>query len=103
MKKAGDILKEFMREKGWLNGNPYDPLFQGWARVAGDALAAHARLVDVQKGFLLVEVDHPGWLQVAQLRKSTLLEAARQAAPLAGIDGVKFRVGSGTAKPGAPH
>jgi len=94
MKKVGDLLKEFMREKGWLEGNPYDPLFRDWATIAGESLAGHARLVDVHNRVLLVEVDHPGWLLMAQLRKAALLEAARAHAPLAGIEGLRFRVGT---------
>ena len=93
MKSVGDLLRQLLRERGWTNGNPYDPLFSGWSGVAG-SLASHSRLIDIQNGILLVEVDHPGWLQVAQLRKDTLLTAARRAAPLAGIDGIRFRVGS---------
>jgi len=94
VKSVGDLLRQLLREKGWTNGNPYDPLFSGWGGIAGGALASHARLLDVQNGILLVEVDHPGWLQMAQLRKDALLAAARRAAPLAGIDGIRFRVGS---------
>ena len=94
MKSVGELLRQLLREKGWTNGNPYDPLFAGWGSIAGRSLAAHARLRDVQNGILLVEVDHPGWLQMAQLRKEALLAAARRAAPLAGIDGIRFRVSS---------
>ncbi len=100
MKKIGELLKEFLREKGWLQGNPYDPLFREWDRVAGTTLAAHARLVDVRNGILLVEVDHPGWLQMIQLRKTALLEAARRVAPLASVEGMKLRVGVGDVSPG---
>jgi predicted nucleic acid-binding Zn ribbon protein len=103
MKKIGDLLKEFLREKGWLSGNPYDPLFQEWKRIAGDALAAHSRLIDVQNGVLLVEVDHPGWLQMLQLRKAPLLEAARRAAPLASIEGVRVRLGAGASPASTDH
>jgi predicted nucleic acid-binding Zn ribbon protein len=95
MKRIGDLLKDYMKEMGWLSGNPYDPLFQRWKEIAGEALASHARLVDVQNGLLLVEVDHPGWLQMLQLRKSALLAAARRAAPGASIEGVKARLGGG--------
>jgi predicted nucleic acid-binding Zn ribbon protein len=93
MKKVGDLLKEFMRERGWLEGNPYDPLFRDWGGIAGESLAAHARLIDIQNKVLLVEVDHPGWLLMAQLRKAALLEAARRAAPRAGVENIRFRVG----------
>ncbi len=95
MKKVGDLLREYLREKGWLQGNPYEPLFREWPRLAGETLAAHSRLVDVQEGYLLVEVDHPGWLQMVQLRKSTLLDAARRAAPGTVIEGIRVRLGPG--------
>jgi predicted nucleic acid-binding Zn ribbon protein len=100
MKKVGDLLRQFMREQGWETGSPWAPLFRDWPAIAGHGLAAHARLVDVQKGFLLVEVDHPGWLQMAQLRTASLLEAARRAAPGVEINGLKLRVG-GSSSPGA--
>jgi predicted nucleic acid-binding Zn ribbon protein len=95
VKKIGDLLKEYLKEMGWLEGNPYEPLFQGWKQIAGEALAAHSRLIDVHNGMLLVEVDHPGWLQMLQLRKTALLEAARRAAPQAGIEGIRTRLGGG--------
>jgi hypothetical protein len=95
LKSIGDLLKEYLREKGWLGGNPYDPLFREWNRLAGEALAAHSRLLDVHEGFLQVEVDHPGWLQMGQLRKSAILEEAKRTAPGARIEGVRFRLGGG--------
>ncbi len=97
MRRVGELLRQFMSERGWDAVNPYAPLFQGWDAIAGRALASHARLIDVQRGFLLVEVDHPGWLQVAQLRKAALLDGARKAAPHAQIEGLKLRVGAGPA------
>jgi predicted nucleic acid-binding Zn ribbon protein len=92
MKKIGDLLKEYMRERGWLAANPYQPLFEQWAKVAGESLARHTRLVDVRNGILLVDVDHPGWLQILQLRRTALLEGARGVAPMANIDGIRGRL-----------
>jgi predicted nucleic acid-binding Zn ribbon protein len=94
MKKIGDVLKDFLREKGWLAGNPYEPLFLEWKRIAGEALAGHSRLVDVHNGILLVEVDHPGWLQMLQLRKAAIMDAARRTAPLASVEGIRVRLGT---------
>ncbi len=93
MRKIGDILKDYLRERGWLNENPYTPLFAGWSQVAGD-LAAHTRLRDVRDGIMLVEADHPGWLQMARMRKEALLSAARAAAPDARITDVRFLLGA---------
>jgi predicted nucleic acid-binding Zn ribbon protein len=93
MKKVVDLLREYLREKGWLEGNPYEPLFTRWQEIAGAAMAAHARLVDVRIGILIVEVDHPGWLQMLRLRQDALLEAARKAVPLASVAGIRVRLG----------
>jgi predicted nucleic acid-binding Zn ribbon protein len=103
VKKAGDVLKRYLREKGWLDGGPYDALFRAWPAIAGNELAPHTRLVDVQKGMLLVEVDHPGWLQMVRLRQAGLLEAARQVAPNVPVSGIKARVGAGHTRPGGEH
>ena len=89
MKKVGELLKEYLRERGWLTANPYQPLFSGWQEIAGAALAAHSRLSDVRQGVLIVEVDHPGWIQMARLRQDAVLAAARKAAPEASLQGIR--------------
>ena len=93
MKKVGDLLREFLKEKGWLGGNPYEPLFAQWQKIAGESMAGHVRLVDVHNRTLIVEVDHPGWLQMLRLRQDALLEAARKAVPSLSLEGIRARVG----------
>lgn len=93
MRKVGDLLREFLKEKGWLGGNPYEPLFAQWQKIAGEAIAGHVRLVDVHNGMLVVEVDHPGWLQMLRLRQDAILEAARKAAPQVSVEGIRARLG----------
>ena len=93
MKKVGDLLREYLRERGWLGGNPYDQLFARWEEIVGNKMASHARLVDVRNGILVVEVDHPGWLQMFRLRQDALLEAVRGAVPDVLLKGIRVRVG----------
>jgi len=93
MRKVGDILKDYLRERGWLTSSPYAALFSDWAAVAGSNLAAHTRLIDVRNGVMIVEADHPGWLQVARMRKEALMSQARAAAPEAHIQDVRFLLG----------
>ncbi len=81
MRKAGDVLRDFLKDRGWPADDPYAALFRGWEAVAGRELAARSRVVEVEDGVIVVEVDHPGWLQMLQLRKRALLEAARKAVP----------------------
>ncbi len=50
MKRVGDLLREFLKERGWPAEDPYAPLFARWTDVAGADLAAHGRLVEVENG-----------------------------------------------------
>jgi predicted nucleic acid-binding Zn ribbon protein len=96
VKKVGDVLRDFLKERGWPTEDPYAPLFGGWEAIAGRDLGSRSRVVEVEDGVLIVEVDHPGWLQMLQLKKRTLLEAARKAAPGGRIEDLRGRL-SGTA------
>jgi len=93
VKKVGELLKEYLRERGWLTANPWQPLFAGWPQIAGEGLAAHSRLSDVRGGVLVVEVDHPGWIQMARMRQDRILAAARKAAPDAVLEGMRVVLG----------
>ena len=94
MRKVGDILREYLRERGWLTENPYAALFQRWSEVSGTPLAGHTRLRDVRDGVMIVEADHPGWLQMAVMRKEALLFAARRIAPPARLTGIRLVLGA---------
>jgi predicted nucleic acid-binding Zn ribbon protein len=98
MKSVGELLREYLKERGWLKANPYEPLFREWADIVGESLAEHVRLLDVQDGVLILEADHPGWLQMIQLRKQMILEGARARAPEATIAGLRTRLGAGDSR-----
>ena len=92
MRKAGDVLRDFLKERGWPTEDPYGPLFRAWEDIAGPELGTRSRVVEVEDGVIVVEVEHPGWLQMLQLRKRALLEAARKAAPLCTIQDIRGRM-----------
>jgi predicted nucleic acid-binding Zn ribbon protein len=102
VRQIGDVLRDFLKEHGWPTEDPYAPLFRGWDRIAGPELGSRSRVVEVEDGVIVVEVDHPGWLQMLQLRKRALLEASRKAAPGGRIEDLRGRMVR-QAPPGSPH
>jgi predicted nucleic acid-binding Zn ribbon protein len=92
VKRIGDLVRQFLEDRGWDAGDPYSPLFAGWKQVVGEPLAGHSRLAEVEDGVLIVDVDHPGWLQMLAMRRKAVLEAARRAAPEARIEGLRARI-----------
>jgi len=92
MRKVGDVLRDFLKERGWPTEDPYAPLFRGWEEIAGRELGSRSRVVEVEDGVIVVEVEHPGWLQMLQLRKRSLLKAARAAVPGGRIEDLRGRL-----------
>jgi hypothetical protein len=66
--------------------------FGSWKALVGDKIAAHSRVVDVDKGVVIVEVDHPGWnQQLSFIKKRVLAELGRKFPDL-GIISMTVRV-----------
>lgn len=57
--------KVLCRIKGKINPNE------------GQQLASHSRIIDLKNGVLLVEADHPGWIELLQLHKNYILKGLK--------------------------
>ncbi len=59
----------------------------------GRNLAGHSRICDLKNGVLFIDVDHPGWIELLQLRKSFILRGIQMYAPELKVQTLAFRVG----------
>jgi len=77
MKTAGNVLSAFFDEGFMKKAKSYSKLFDSWADITAKngiaAAADHSRIKDLDRGILLVEMDHPGWKQILQTKQSNLL------------------------------
>jgi hypothetical protein len=92
MKRAGELLAAFFDRQTFGAIQDYSALFSSWQSIAGDALAAHSRIRELERSVLLVEADHPGWIQILQTREKYLLDALRRRFPDQHITGISFRL-----------
>ena len=112
MRRAGDIISALFREKfgpGFMEAaRTSADLFSSWARVVEEAwpgsfdeeqgkrvtpaAAVHSRIRELEQGLLLVEADHPGWIQILQTKQVELLSAVQRRHPDLGIRGITFRL-----------
>ena len=58
----------------------------------GANLADHSRIVDLKNGVLLVEADHPGWIELLQLRKNFILNGLHMYARNMDVQTLAFRL-----------
>ncbi|MCL1812543.1 MAG: DUF721 domain-containing protein [Treponema sp.] len=98
MKKAGDILSAFLDKETLEKAEQMGKLFS--QNVWADLLAScklsqgvsHSHIAELIKTVLLIEADHPGWIQLFQTKQTELLEAVRKRFPEITFTGISFRL-----------
>lgn len=100
IKDIGSLLAAFFDEEKLRRGGRYAQFFESWKAVVGEHLAAHSRVVDLDKGILIVEADHPGWIQLLQLRQTQALNALTKRFPELPLRGIAFRLSGAEYGPG---
>ena len=95
MKKAGDILGDFMRDLHINMENGYSSVYKSWGNIAGEDMISHSTVKDLNNGILLVEADHPGWIQLLQLRKKKILKNVQKNYPELDVIDIRFILKTG--------
>ena len=64
------------------------------ARIGGNGgfLSSHSKIVELNKGFLLVEADHPGCINLLQMYKRQIIRALKKAVPDLEIRNIVYRL-----------
>jgi hypothetical protein len=110
MRKASDIISALFKDRfgpGFMEtARQNAELFSSWKKIviaiwpAGfrqsqddiPAIAAHSQIRELQRGLLLVEADHPGWVQILQTKQKELLAEAQARYPELDIRSRAFRL-----------
>jgi hypothetical protein len=100
IKDVSSLLSSFFDEDKLRRGERYSDFFSSWPHIVGPRLAAHSRVSDVEKGILVVEAEHPGWIQLLQLKQSTILEDVARLYPELALRGIVFRLSRQAGAPG---
>jgi hypothetical protein len=99
VKRIGELLSSFFEENVMEKAQGYNSLFSSWKEIAGENIAAHSRIVELEKSVLRIEADHPGWIQILQTRQKNLLDRVRRKFPTLSITGISFRLNKNPAAP----
>jgi predicted nucleic acid-binding Zn ribbon protein len=110
MRKAGEIISLLFKQRFGVdfvdNARSSSELFNSWEKIVcqvwplGDgqkkedipAAAVHSRIKELERGVLIVEADHPGWIQILQTKQAELLQAIQSRCPNQDIRGIAFRL-----------
>jgi hypothetical protein len=94
VKKVGDFLAAIIDANLYSKAKVYSGFFSSWDQITRDcgiaAAGGHSRVRELERGILLVEADHPGWVQILQTRAPQILGAVRQRFPELDVRGISF-------------
>ena len=92
MERARDALNRFFNLYNLEAGREWSEFFSRWVNLVGEDLASHTRVSDVKNGAVIVEVDHPGWMQLLQMRRGNVLAEIARRYPQLGIRSMHMRL-----------
>ncbi len=98
MRKASEILKAIFDDEHIRITERYASLFDGWRKIVGEDIAAHSLVRDIDGKTLIVEADHPGWLQMIRLKERKILSSLRRKYPELEIRSIRIFVEQGRAQ-----
>ncbi|MGD9939812.1 MAG: DUF721 domain-containing protein [Clostridia bacterium] len=90
-RKASEIIGTILSPDVAAKAGSWSRFFGSWERAAGERLSAHSRPVDVRNGIVIVEADHPGWVQLLQLEQKRILDTIKRSFPELEITGIAFK------------
>lgn len=78
-RSAADIIQQlFANMKISTQGQS---IFDAWPELVGEEAAEHLKIKDIKGKTMTLVADHPGWVQVAQLKKKEFLEKIKERFP----------------------
>jgi len=90
---AADAIKSAIKRLGLSKKMNRFEVWNQWEKIAGPAIASHARPLRWQGTTLVIGVEHSSWMQELSYLKPTILEKMREAIPNIDIKDIRFEIG----------
>jgi hypothetical protein len=90
MKRARELVEQLFQNINHEDMKIYGRIFSSWTDIAGTDLAAHSRILEIDRGIVFVGVDHPGWMQMISMRKAHILSCIKKQYPSLDIRDLRF-------------
>ena len=94
VRSAEELIRRFLDSIGSGEGEEYVRLFSSWREIVSDRIADHAQPVDLKGRTLVVEADHPGWIQMVMMERTRIVDELQRRFPELNIDGISVRTAS---------
>lgn len=94
-KGVREILKAYFNDTQIDRADQYHSFFSSWKQLAGINISAHTHPRDIRGRVLIVEADHPGWVQLLHMQKRSILRKINREYPQLEVKEIRIVVGGG--------
>ena len=102
-KKFNELINSAFENIHYSDMQEADSVVNVWKKVLlriksnsnpneGQNLSDHSRIVDLKNGLLIVEADHPGWINLLQLHKNYILRGIKMELPALTVNNIAFKL-----------
>ena len=92
MQHAKEILKLLLEKANIDVNSPQVSLFNAWDSIIGSDLSGSIKIIDINLGKLIIEVDHPARMQLVHMRQSKIISIIKKRFPSLGINRIHLLV-----------
>ena len=89
---ANEICSVWKKVVSGVHSSKYESENSEKRMPIGERLAGNTRVIDLKNGVLLVETDHPGWIQYLKMYQKFILNGLKMNLPELKISSLAFRV-----------
>lgn len=89
---ANEICSTWKKVVSGIHSSRYESETSEKRMPIGERLAGNTRVIDLKNGVLLVETDHPGWIQYLKMYQKFIINGLKMNLPKLKISTLAFRV-----------
>ena len=89
---ANEICNVWKKVVSGVHSNKFESENSERRMPIGERLAGNTRVIDLKNGVLLVETDHPGWIQYLKMYQKFIINGIKMNLPELKISSLAFRV-----------
>lgn len=68
-----DILSQFMETLDYSDYDKEQKIENTWEKIAGSKISSHSKIKEIKNNVLVIEVEHPGWIQYILFEKKNII------------------------------
>lgn len=98
-KKASELINSLFEGFNEKTMQESISFIRSWKEIVGEKISAHSKVIDLVKGSIVIEVDHPGWSQHILFQKKRIISSLSKSFPELDIRNIMIRVVTEYSKP----